>query len=456
MSKLMRSVSGIRGIVGPDFNPILISRYVNAFVHLLKAKRVVVGRDTRPTGTMVEQAVASAVTASGADAVMLGMATTPTVEMAVLTEKADAGIIITASHNPLEWNALKFLNHEGIFLDEEQVRALFARVDADTTSWTDHTGVGAVIRKDTDAHFDGGADDEHLKATLALPCLDVDLIRSRNFKVVYDAVNGAGSLIIPELLRRLGCQVYAIHVTPDGIFPRGAEPTPENLVDLGRAVREHGCAVGFATDPDADRCALVNERGEAVGEEYTLAIAVASYLRRNPGPVTVNLSTSRMSADLAARHGVPFARAKVGEINVTMEMKRNGSVIGGEGNGGVILPALHYGRDGVLAVAMVLQAMAERDLPLSGLVSDIPAYHIDKRKFELGATPLADVYARLEKTFTGADTDRRDGLWFGWEAERSWVHVRPSNTEPVVRVIAEAPTEAEAARLCGMVADLLS
>ncbi len=455
MSQLMRSVSGIRGIVGPDFNPVLISRYVNAFVHLLKAKRVVVGRDTRPTGTMVEQAVASAVTASGADAVMLGVATTPTVEMAVLTEQADAGIIITASHNPLEWNALKFLNHEGIFLDEEQVRSLFARVDSEELSWSAHTGVGAVIHKENAAHFDGGADDAHLKATLALPCLDVDLIRSRNFKVAYDAVNGAGSLIIPELLRRLGCEVYAIHVTPDGIFPRGAEPTPENLADLGRAVREHGCAVGFATDPDADRCALVNEHGEPVGEEYTLAIAVGSYLARNPGPVTVNLSTSRMSADLAARHGVPFARAKVGEINVTMEMKRNGSVIGGEGNGGVILPALHYGRDGVLAVAMILQAMAERNLPLSGLVADIPAYHIDKRKFDLGSTSLTDVYARLEQTFTGATIDRRDGLWFGWETDRSWVHVRPSNTEPVIRAIAEAPTAAEAARLCGVVEAML-
>jgi phosphomannomutase len=454
-AKLMRSVSGIRGIVGPDFNPILISQYVNAFVRLLGAKRVVVGRDTRPTGTMVEQAVASAITASGADAVMLGMTTTPTVEMAVLTEKADAGVIITASHNPLEWNALKFLNGEGIFLDEDAVRTLFAMVDSDEFVWVDHAGVGAVTRKDTAEFYEGGADDAHLKATLALPGIDVDLIRAQNFKVAYDAVNGAGSLIIPELLRRLGCTVFAIHVTPDGIFPHGAEPTPENLSDLGRAVREHGCAVGFATDPDADRCALVNERGEPVGEEYTLAIAVASYLRRNPGPVTVNLSSSRMSADLAARHGVPFARAKVGEINVTMEMKKNGSVIGGEGNGGVILPALHYGRDGVLAVAMVLQAMAERQLPLSGLVADIPAYHIDKRKFELGSTSLPEVYARLEKTFAGAEVDRRDGLWFGWEETRSWVHVRPSNTEPVIRAIAEAPTAAEAARLCGVVAGML-
>jgi phosphomannomutase len=267
-------------------------------------------------------------------------------------------------------------------------------------------------------------------------------------------VNGAGSLIIPELLRRLGCDVHAIHVTPDGIFPHGAEPTPENLADLGRAVREHGCAVGFATDPDSDRCALVDERGEPLGEEYTLALAVELLLRRKKGPVTVNLSTSRMSADIAARHGVPFARAKVGEVNVTMEMRKNGSVIGGEGNGGVILPDLHYGRDGVLAVALTLQALTEGKKTLSALAAEIPAYRIDKRKFALGA-PLETVYAKLEKAFAGATIDRRDGLWFGWEDARSWLHVRPSNTEPVVRAIAEAPTATEAARLCDAVAALL-
>ena len=451
----MRSVSGIRGIVGPDFNPVVIAKYVNAFTRLLGAKKVVVGRDTRPTGAMVEGAVLAALQASGADAICVGVATTPTVEMEVIRQGADAGVIVTASHNPLEWNALKFLDRDGVFLDENAVRKLFALVDGESFEWKDHSGTGAVVRRDRAEDYATGADNAHIEAVLALSCVDAAAIRARRFKVAYDAVNGAGSLIIPELLRRLDCEVHAIHVTPDGIFPHGAEPTPENLADLGRAVREHGCAVGFATDPDADRCALVNERGEAVGEEYTLAIAVASYLRKNPGPVTVNLSTSRMSADLAARHGVPFARGKVGEINVTTEMKANGSVIGGEGNGGVILPALHYGRDGVLAVAMVLQAMAERDLPLSGLIADIPAYHIDKRKYALGAVSLEAAYAKLEKAFAGAAIDRRDGLWFGWEASRSWLHVRPSNTEPVVRAIAEAPTAAEAARLCDAVAALL-
>ena len=446
MSKLMRSVSGIRGIVGPDFNPILVAGYVNAFVQLLRAKKVVVGRDTRPTGSMVESCVAAALQASGADAVMLGVASTPTVEMEVIRQKADAGIIITASHNPLEWNALKFLNHEGIFLDEEQVKDLFALVDAENFAWTDHSGAGRITHET-------GADEAHIRAILALPYINVEALRARRFKVAYDAVNGAGCLIVPQLLKELGCDITAIHITPDGIFPRGAEPTPENLVDLGRAVLKGGCDVGFATDPDADRCALVNERGEPVGEEYTLALAVDFMLRHKKGPVTVNLSTSRMNEDLAAREGSTFARSKVGEINVTVEMRRNGSVIGGEGNGGVILPDLHYGRDGILAVALILQSMLERESSLSGLVAGIPAYHIDKRKFELGDKSLADVYARLETAFAGATIDRRDGLWFGWE--KSWLHVRPSNTEPVIRAIAEAPTQEETARLCDAVSALL-
>jgi phosphomannomutase len=251
------------------------------------------------------------------------------------------------------------------------------------------------------------------------------------------------------LLAELGCEVVAIHAEATGLFPHNPEPTPENLAELRALVRSRACDVGFATDPDADRCALVDEKGAAVGEEYTLALAVDFLLRRKKGPVTVNLSTSRMVEDLAARHGVEAFRAKVGEVNVTVAMKQNGSVIGGEGNGGVILPDLHYGRDGVLAVAMTLQHLAEREAPLSALVAGIPAYHIDKRKFALGGKSLQEIYGRLEKSFDGAAVDRRDGLRFAWE--KSWLHVRPSNTEPVIRVIAEAPTARETATLCGRV-----
>ena len=442
----MRSVSGIRGIVGPDFNPIVVSEYVNAFVQLLGAKKVVVGRDTRPSGTMVEGCVAAALQAAGADVVLLGMVSTPTVEMAVIQRRADAGIIITASHNPIEWNALKFLNHEGIFLDEAQVQKLFTLVDGHHFEWQNHAGVGSISHEGDADPYKGGADAGHIQAILNLPCVDVELIRKRNFKVAYDGVNGAGSLIIPQLLRELGCEIAAINITPDGIFPHNPEPTSENLSDLRRAVLEKKCDVGFATDPDADRCALVDEQGVAIGEEYTLALAVEFMLRRNKGPVTVNLSTSRMVEDIAARYGVPAFRSKVGEINVTRAMKENGSVIGGEGNGGVILPDLHYGRDGILAVALTLHYLAEREMSLSALVAEIPAYTIDKRKFDLRGKSLPELYARLEKVFPDATVDKRDGLRFAWE--RSWVHARPSNTEPVVRVIAEAPTAAEANHLC--------
>jgi phosphomannomutase len=361
--------------------------------------------------------------------------------MAVLKRKADAGIIVTASHNPAEWNALKFLNRDGVFLDEREAESLFARTDARRFDWKGHSAVGGILRED-------GADEEHVRAILGLPFIDADRIRARRFKVAYDGVNGAGSLIVPLLLRELGCAIEAVHVSPDGIFPHNPEPTPENLADLRRLVREKGCDVGFATDPDADRCALVDERGESLSEEYTLALALEFVLRRRQGPVTVNLSTSRRAEDIAARHGVRAFRAKVGEINVIQAMRENGSVVGGEGNGGVILPDLHYGRDGILAVALTLQHLAERRTSLSALAAELPSYHIEKRKFDLDGRNVAEAYARLERAFPGAAVDRRDGLRFAWD--RSWVHARPSNTEPVVRVIAEAPAREEAERLCRM------
>lgn len=439
MSVLMRSVSGIRGIVGPAFSPSLIVNYVNAFIQLTGAKKVVVGRDTRPTGFMIENLVASACSASGAEAIMLGIASTPTVEMEVIESKAGGGIIITASHNPIEWNALKFLTHEGIFLDEPQVKQLFELVDNNRFDWKGWSDVKPVGRRE-------GADERHIEAVLKLPFIKPDLIRSKRFRVAYDAVNGAGSLIVPKLLKALGCDMELIHVEPNGIFPHGAEPTPENLAQLEDVVRKKGCHVGFATDPDADRCAIVADGGKAIGEEYTLAFATMLVLDHKPGPVAVNLSTSRMVEDIAARHKVPVLRTKVGEINVTVGMKQNGSVIGGEGNGGVISPDLHYGRDGILAVAMTLQLMAERGKPLSALAASIPAYHIEKQKYSVAGKDLQAVVAKLASRFPDAKVDRQDGIRFEWE--KSWVHLRASNTEPVVRVIAEAPDKEHAVKLC--------
>ncbi len=439
MSILMRSVSGIRGIVGPAFSPSLIVNYVNAFVQLTGAKKVIIGRDTRPTGTMIESLVASACAASGAEAVVLGIASTPTVEMEVIASGAGAGIIITASHNPIEWNALKFLTHEGIFLDEGQVKALFELVDNQRFLWLDHSQVMPVSYRQ-------GADKRHIDGVLALPFIDVNRIRSQKFRIGYDAVNGAGSLIVPELLKALGCDIEAIHIEPNGIFPHGAEPTPENLAHLEELVKRKKCHAGFATDPDADRCAIVSDQGKALGEEYTLALATMLVLEHKKGPVAVNLSTSRMVDDIAARYGVPVLRTKVGEINVTVGMRANGSVIGGEGNGGVILPDLHYGRDGILAIAMTLQLMAEKGKPLSAIAAEIPSYWIEKQKYSVAGKKMEVIIGRLLAKFPDAKCDQQDGIRFEWD--KSWVHLRASNTEPVVRVIAEAPTRIEAEKLC--------
>lgn len=440
MSVLMRSVSGIRGIVGPAFSPSLVVNYVNAFVQLTGAKKVVIGRDTRTTGPMIENLVASACAASGAEAVILGIASTPTVEMAVLEQKAGGGIIITASHNPIEWNALKFLTGEGIFLDEAQVKQLFELVDNNRFDWKGYQDVKAVTRRDS------GGDEHHIQATLALPFIQPDLIRKRKFRVAYDAVNGAGSLIVPQLLKALGCEVEAINVEPNGIFPHGAEPTPENLAQLSALVKAKRCDIGFATDPDADRCAFVTEKGDAIGEEYTLALATLLVLEHRKGPVTVNLSTSRMVEDIAAKHKVEVARSKVGEINVTVLMKKNGSVIGGEGNGGVISPDLHYGRDGILSVAMLLQLMALRGKPVSAIAAEFPSYWIEKQKYAIAGKNLENVIGRLLAKFPEAKVDQQDGIRFEWD--RSWVHVRASNTEPILRVIAEAPEREQAVKLC--------
>lgn len=435
----MRSVSGIRGIVGPAFSPSLIVNYVNAFIQLTGAEKVVIGRDTRSTGPMIESLVASACSASGAEAVMLGIASTPTVEMEVISSKAGGGIIITASHNPIEWNALKFLTHEGIFLDEPQVKALFELVDNNRFDWKDWSRVRPVVQR-------SGADERHIEAVLALPFINPERIRAMKFRIAYDAVNGAGSLIVPRLLKALGCEIEAINVEPNGIFPHGAEPTPENLGQLEELVARKKCHAGFATDPDADRCAIVSDQGKAIGEEYTLALATMLALEHKKGPVAVNLSTSRMVEDIAASHGVPVLRTKVGEINVTVGMRGNGSVIGGEGNGGVISPDLHYGRDGILAVAMTLQLMAERKKPLSEIVAEIPSYHIEKQKYSVAGKKLEVIIGRLLAKFPDAKSDQQDGIRFDWN--RSWVHLRASNTEPVVRVIAEAPERAQAVALC--------
>lgn len=446
MSVLMRSVSGIRGIVGETLTVDCLVRHTRAFLEVTQARSIVLGRDSRPTGEAICELVSGVCRMAGVSVIDVGLSTTPTVELMVEIAKADGGIIITASHNPIEWNALKFLNAKGMFLGPAEVKNLFALADQNEFSWPRWESMGnSVSRTDADA--------AHIDAVLKLPMVDVEAIRKAKIKVAVDAVNGAGSLVVPELLRQLGCDVISLHCEPNGRFPRGAEPTPENLVQLGEAVRKHGCAVGFALDPDADRCALVDSQGRSVGEEYTLAIATDTVLDRQKGPVCINLSTSRMNDDVAERHGQKCYRAAVGEINVSLEMIEKGCVMGGEGNGGTILPALHYGRDSLVACALILDWMARYGKKVEDWVATNPSYAMPKKKYQLGNRPVTEVIAEVAARFRDWHQDTRDGLWLG--RGKTWLHVRASNTEPIIRVIAEAPDLAEAEALCAQVEEFL-
>jgi phosphomannomutase len=433
--QLMRSISGIRGIVGKTLTPQTVISHTKAFLDLLDAKKIVIGRDSRPTGGNVAEIVCGVCNLSGVEVADAGLATTPTVELLVEQLGADGGIIITASHNPIEWNALKFLNSKGMFLGPNEVKELFAKADA--------------FGKKEDI---SNSDEMHIKTTLALPFVDVQKIKERKFKVAIDAVNGAGSFVLPKLLESLDCEIFKIHCEPNGIFPRGAEPLQENLGDLCKAVKENKCDIGFALDPDADRCAIVAENGLPIGEEYTLAIAAETVLEREAKPLSINLSTSRMCEDLAEKFGVKCYRTAVGEINVSLDMIEHNCVVGGEGNGGVILPALHYGRDSLVSAALVLDLLARHGTSVSDWVKNRPSYAMLKKKFEI-KNSVSVVMEKAKNIFANWTADERDGLWLG--KEKSFVHLRASNTEPVIRIIAEAPTANEAETLCKKIEELL-
>ncbi|MGE0556468.1 MAG: phosphoglucosamine mutase [Gemmatimonadales bacterium] len=446
-STLMVSVSGMRGIVGSDLTPELITRHAAALGAWARAARdpaertaVVLGRDARTSGEMFSRAASAGLMSVGVDVIDLGVVPTPTVQMAVEHHRAGAGLIITASHNPIAWNALKFLGPDGIFLDAQAGAAVreLAEKGAPRVGWD---GLGAV-------RGDPGAIDRHLDAILALDSIDVDAIRRRRFRVAIDCVRGAGGAVIPTLLERLGCEVHGINLETDGRFPREPEPIPENLGDLGVLVRESGADVGMAVDPDVDRLALVDEKGRAIGEDYTLAFAVRAVLASGSGaarPVVVaNLSTSLVVEDAAREGGARFVRAPVGEANVAQAIKTESALIGGEGNGGVILPSLHIGRDAPLGVALILQYLAATGLKPSEVVGRAPRYRIVKAKSPRGKD-LEPVYRALRERFTDAQADDADGLRLAWPDR--WVHVRPSGTEPIIRFIAEAPDEAAAQEL---------
>jgi phosphomannomutase len=461
---LMISVSGMRGHVGTDLTPELVALHaaaLGAWVRTSPAGQaagatrhaarpaVVLGRDSRTSGPMFTHAAAAGLMSVGVDVIDVGMVPTPTVQMAVEHHQAGAGLILTASHNPIEWNALKFVGPDGIFLDAAagaRVRAL-AESGPPRMGWD---GIG-TLREDRDAVS------RHLDAVLALPVLDVAAIRSRGFHVALDCVHGAGASALPALLERLGCRVSAINLEADGRFPRAPEPVPENLSELGELVRRTGAAVGLAVDPDVDRLALVDELGQPIGEDYTLAFAVRAVLDRRgsaatPPTVVVNLSTSLVVEDAARAAGARLVRAPVGEANVARTIRDEGAVIGGEGNGGVMLPALHIGRDAPLGVALILHLLATTGVTVSELVASSPRYRIVKAKGPRGPE-LRPLYDKLRARFDDAETDERDGLRLSWPDR--WLHVRPSGTEPIVRLIAEAPTAADAESLVALARELL-
>jgi phosphomannomutase len=442
----MVGVSGVRGIVGKDLTADVVRRWAVAFGRWAAGRRpvVVVGRDSRKSGPELAGAVRNALAAAGCDVVDVGLVPTPTIQLAVMHHRAGGGIAVTASHNPGEWNALKFIGPDGIFLDAVEGATVRDMVGRDGEG-RGGTGKAGKITTDTSAV------ERHLERVLAMRGIDVARIRERKFRVALDTVRGAGGVIMPLLLERLGCAVWGLDLATDGEFPRAPEPIPEHLKALGNAVRKSGAALGMAVDPDVDRLALVDEAGAPIGEDYTLAFAVRAVLGgradgRTGGrsPVVCNLSTSLVVEDAAREFGAPVVRTPVGEVHVARKMVELDAVIGGEGNGGVMYAPLHAGRDAPVAAVLVLDLLARSGGKLSELVSRAPRYTIVKAK--VGRGPALDqVYQALRGRFADATTDTSDGLRLAWRDR--WLHVRPSNTEPIIRLIAEAPTQALAQEL---------
>ncbi len=450
---LMVSVSGVRGRLGDPLTPELVAGIAAAFGAFLRAEGadgpVLVGRDSRTSGPMLSRAVVAGLQSVGCPVVELGRVPTPTLLLAVEEGGAAGGIAVTASHNPAEWNALKLVSGEGVFLDAERsgrFRAYLAEHDPPRAAWDEL----APATEDPDAWA------RHRERILALPQLDVAGIRGRGFVVAVDCVRGAGGPVMVDILERLGCTIHGMGMEPDGRFPRDPEPTAANLGGLGAKVRETGAIVGLAVDPDVDRLSLVDETGKPVGEDLTLALAAAAVLRRNPGRVVTNLSTSQVVDDVARAFGTEVVRAPVGEVHVARKMQAVEAVIGGEGNGGVILPALHYTRDAPLAAALILQHLADEECTLSEAVARWPSYTIVKSKVAFPREALDDAYRALSEDLGEDERDESDGLRLAWRKERAWLHVRPSGTEPVVRLIAEAPQGKHAQALVDRAAAVLA
>ena len=449
---LMVSVSGFRGKVGSCLTPELIASLAASFGAFLESEGerapVYLGRDSRTSGKMLSDAARAGLVSVGTAVVDLGIAPTPTILLAARDAGAAGALAVTASHNPEEWNALKFAGSDGTFLDLDQMGRFQRFLGEEGTIRADWDQLGSV-RDDPDAV------ERHVQRILELPVLDVEGLQRRNFRVSLDCVRGAGGLIVPRLLEAIGCTVSGMDLEPDGRFPRDPEPTAANLLSLGTLVRESGSELGLAVDPDVDRLSLVDERGEPLGEDFTLALCTASVLRRRQGPVVTNLSTSKVVEDVALACGGSLVRAPVGEVNVARRMVREGAVIGGEGNGGVILPDLHLTRDASLGCALILQHLLDEGASLREVADQWPSYAIVKEKVRFPRERITGVYGALLEALSPEADNTEDGLRLDWSSRGEWLHVRASGTEPVVRLIAEARSAARARELVGQARELL-
>ena len=457
---LIKSISGIRGTIGGEqgdnLTPIDIVKFTTAYARFMSEKHggkrltIVVGRDARISGEMVNDIIEGTLLGCGVDVINVGLCTTPGTEMAVITHKADGGIIITASHNPKQWNALKLLNEKGEFLNDAEGKRVLALAEDEAFVFPEVDGIGKVVLRED-------SNPTHIEQVLALEMVDVAAVKERRFKVVVDAVNSIGGVVIPELLRALGCDVVEINCTPDGHFAHNPEPLAEHLTDISRAVVEEGADLGVVVDPDVDRLALVNEDGTMFGEEYTL-VAVADYiLSHTAGNTVSNLSSSRALSDVTKAHGGEYSASAVGEVNVVTKMKEVGAVIGGEGNGGVIYPALHYGRDALVGVALFLTHLVKKGCTMTELRATYPAYYASKNKIQL--TPEIDVdkvLREMKERYANENVNDIDGVKIDFP--ENWVHLRKSNTEPIIRVYTEAKSadeaDALAQRIMGEIKDI--
>ena len=443
---LIKSISGIRGTIGgalgENLTPIDVVKFTTAYARFMSEKHggkrltLVVGRDARISGQMVNNLIEGTLLGCGADVINVGLCTTPGTEMAVIANRADGGIIITASHNPKQWNALKLLNEKGEFLNDAEGKRVLALAEDENYLFPSVDEIGKVLSRED-------FNPEHIRRVLAIPLVDVELVKSKKFKVVVDAVNSVGGVVIPALLRELGCQVVERNCDPTGYFAHNPEPLAENLTEISEVMRREQADLGVVVDPDVDRLAFMMEDGVMFGEEYTL-VAVADYiLQHTQGATVSNLSSSRALRDVTEAHGCTYSAAAVGEVNVVQKMKDTGAVIGGEGNGGVIYPELHYGRDALVGVALFLTYFAQKNCSMTQLRASYPAYFASKNKIEL--TPEIDVdkvLREMKERYAHEQVNDIDGVKIDFA--ENWVHLRKSNTEPIIRVYTEAKSPAEA------------